>query len=288
MALKITSKDTLHTRLEIVCHKDLLAFEISSVSVVDWFTDKDTSSERKHLLNERRRVLSEDNTYEIAKVLNSDSHKLSALGKNAAGNKRVTRIKMDGLTFDAFKLAFIDSSARIRIEDLIPTSIPHFVGTKFEGGFLDGQTLRYSKNLTCVIGGRGAGKSTILESTRVASGNRPRGDIVDNEVWPDRITLIYEDETGRQLLFIKDKTKDLVNETDTEDGITQVAIESFGQGETAETLRHSDKNPGVMIEFFDEFISFEDFKSRDSELCEMLLENQTQIERLNPEVQTTS
>ena len=87
----------------------------------------------------------------------------------------------------------IDSSARIRIEDLIPSSIPHFVGIKFDGGLVDKQIIKFSKNLTCLIGGRGTGKSTILESLRAASGNNVRANFIDNEVWPDRISLIYED-----------------------------------------------------------------------------------------------
>ena len=37
--------------------------------------------------------------------------------------------------------------------------------------FLDDQVVHFSKNLTCIIGGRGAGKSTMLESLCVTSGN---------------------------------------------------------------------------------------------------------------------
>ncbi len=270
----------------IFMHPNLLGLEISTISSVDWFTDRDGVSERKGLITKRRRALDEDATYELSKLMSSDSHILAALGKNAAGNKKITRIKMDELNFHSLKIAFIDSAARIRIEDLLPYAIPHFVGVKFDGGFLDSQVIRFNNNFTCIIGGRGAGKSTVLESLRAASGNPCRDSLIDNEVWPERISLVYQDETGRQQTFIKDKIKDVINATDPSQGITQVLIESFGQGETAETIQHCGKDPGVLIKFFDSFIDFENLKNEDVELCQQLLDNQTSVERLSIEIQT--
>jgi len=266
----------------ILNHKALLGLEIAGISAANWFTDVDPVQDRTRLLVGRRAALGLDPTAEIAKVMNSDAHSLTALGRNAAGNKRITRIKADELNFEALKIALLDSGARVRIEEQIPQDIPRFVGIKFDGGFLDGQAVNLSKNLTCIIGGRGTGKSTILESTRVSSGNKAGG-MVDNEVWPERISLIYEDETGRQTIFVKDRGKSLINASDPS-GVVQVRIESFGQGETAETLHHSDKDPGVMIEFFDEFVDFGDLKERDEEYRQKLLENQTLVERLRLDV----
>lgn len=271
---------------EVITHVNLLGLEISSATNENWFTDRDTSTDRKALINLRRKALNEDHTYDIAKLMSSDSHQLSALGKNAAGNKKITRLKMDELNFHSFRIALIDSVARVRIEDLIPKSVPHFVGLKFDGGFLDGQVVKFSNNLTCIIGGRGAGKSTILESVRASSGNNCRGSLVDNEVWPERISLVYEDETGRQQVFIKDKSKDVINATDPSNGITELMIESFGQGETAETIQHCDKDPSVLLKFFDGFIDFENLKSEDDTVCQQLLDNQTSIERLTIDIET--
>jgi len=265
---------------------NLLGLEISSSSAESWFTDRDTSADRKRLLGERRQAINEDNTYDFAKVMSSDAHTLSALGKNAAGNRKITRLKMDSLDFHSFKIAFMDSSARIRLEDLIPPSIPCFIGVKFDGGFLDGQIVRFSKNLTCIIGGRGAGKSTVLESVRASSGNGGKPGLVDNEVWAERISLVYEDETGRTQVFTKDKAKNTINSTDVINGITQVHIESFGQGETTETIQHCDKDPGVLVRFFDGFIDFGTLKTEDDQVCQELLDNQTLIERTTLEVNT--
>lgn len=270
----------------VLNHPSLLGLEVSSSANENWFTDRDTSPERKGLINIRRKTINEDHTYDIAKLMSSDSHVLTALGKNAAGNKKITRLKMDELNFHSFKIALIDSSARVRIEDLIPPTVPHFVGLKFDGGFLDTQSVKLSKNLTCIIGGRGAGKSTVLESIRAASGNACRASLVDNEVWPERISLVYEDESGRQQIFVKDKQKDVLNATDPSNGITEIQIESFGQGETAETIQHCDKDPGVLITFFDGFVDFENLKNEDTDVCHQLLDNQTSIERLTIDIDT--
>jgi ABC-type lipoprotein export system ATPase subunit len=270
----------------VLNHPNLLGLEISSSINENWFTDRDTSSERKGLINSRRVALNEESTYDIAKLMSSDAHVLTALGRNAAGNKKITRLKMDELSFHAFKVALLQPTARVRIEDLIPATVPYFVGVKLDGGFLDGQVIKLSKNLTCIIGGRGAGKSTVMESIRAVSGNDCRDTLIDNEVWPDRISLIFEDESGRQQIFVKDKSKSVINASDPVTGINQIQIESFGQGETAETIQHCDKDPGVMIKFFDGFINFDNLKNDDEDIRSKLLQNQTSIERLTIEVQS--
>ena len=268
----------------VLNHASLLGLEITSVDNESWFTERDTNPDRKKLIIERRRNLKEDTTYDLAKTMSSDSHSLAALGRNAAGNKKITRIKIDALNFSSFRIALIDSSARVRLEDLIPKSYPLFVGIKYDGGFLDGQIVKFSKNLTCIIGGRGTGKSTVLESIRTSSGNNCRASLLDNEVWPERISLVFEDETGRQQIFIKDKLKNVINTTDSANGLTQLQIESFGQGETTETIQHCDKDQGVLTAFFDSFIDFENLKVDDENICQELLDNQGKIERLIFEV----
>lgn len=270
-------------QLILLC-ENLLGLEILQASNEIWYSSNDPNVNRRQFFEKRKEKLSEDNGYEIAKVLFSDAHTLSSLGKNASGNKKITRFKMDSLSFNSFRIALLDSGARTRIEDLVPDKVPFFAGINFEGGFLDGQLIKFSKNLTCIIGGRGTGKSSILESLRSCSGNDARGNLVDCEVWPDKITLLYEDTTGRQQILERVKAGNVFNITDIENGITSVLIESYGQGETADTIQHCDKNPGVLIKFLDEFIDMQTLISQDTDLCTKILENQTQIERLSLDV----
>lgn len=122
---------------------------------------------------------------------------------------------------------------------------------------------------------------------RVASGNSiDRNQIVDSEVWPDEISLVYEDEVGQQHVLTRSKLNDISNADP--DGPTRIAIESYGQGETAETIQHCDKDPTILLKFLDGFMDISAMNQRDTELRDMLLENQTLIENLQQDINRIS
>ena len=141
---------------------------------------------------------------------------------------------------------------------------------------------QHCPNLTCIIGGRGAGKSTLLESLRAASGNAAESTIIDSEVWPDAISLVYEDEVGERHTLTRSKLCDVMN-ADLE-GPTAVAIESYGQGETADTIQHCDTDPSILLRFLDGFIDFGELRKQDEALRDAILENQTIIETLQQSI----
>jgi hypothetical protein len=185
----------------ILKHDLLYGLEISNKNAADWFTESDDNPDRKRLFRARREHLKEDNSYNLAKIMSSDAHKLAAFGKNLSGNKKLTRLKMDSLDFNSFRIAFLDANSRVRIEETIPTSFPKFIGIEFDGGILDKNKIHFSDNFNSLIGGRGTGKSTILECIRAASGNPTRDNIIDNEVWPDTMTLFFRMKQGKSLSF---------------------------------------------------------------------------------------
>jgi hypothetical protein len=271
---------------KVFLHDALLAVEISGINAEPWYTERDDNNDRKHLLTLRAAQLSENDGYELPRVMGSDAHSLAALGRNARGDRKLTRIKMETLSFDALRIAMIDAGARVRIEDCIPADIPHFVGIKLTGGFLDGQLIHFSRNLNCIIGGRGTGKSTAIESLRCAAGYEARESLVDCDVWPDSINILYKDQAGRIQHLTKPKFYPGTNLTDPADGITTVPIESYGQGATAETIQHCDKDPLVLVNFLDTFIDLAQMRRDDGALRETLLTNQTEIERLQLDVKT--
>ena len=258
--------------------QNLLGLEIANAAASTWFSAGDADADRKRCATLRCERLGQEEGHDLTKIMSSDAHTLGALGKNAAGNRKLTRIKMESLTFDSLRIALLDGAARVRLEDLIPPWVPRFVGMKLEGGFLRDQVVHFSSNLTCIIGGRGAGKSTMLEALRVSSGNAVENTLVDSEVWPDEITLVYEDEVGRQHTLTRGKLNAVTNEDP--NGPTVVAIESYGQGETAKTIQHCDKEPAVLLNFLDRFIALVSLQERDEQLRTELLTNQTEIERL--------
>lgn len=88
-----------------------------------------------------------------------------------------TWIKMTELTIDGLRQAVLDPNSRIRLASTpVPDEHTEFVAMAWEGGFLDQITLHFSENLNVLIGGRGAGKSTIVESLRYVLGLNPLGD----------------------------------------------------------------------------------------------------------------
>lgn len=257
---------------------NLLGLEIANASSSALFSHDDADANRRNCAVARCKALGLEDGVDLAKVMSSDAHTLNALGRNANGKRRLTRLKMEALTFASLRIALMDAVARVRLEDLIPANIPKFVGMKLEGGFLKDQIVHFSPNLTCIIGGRGAGKSTLLESLRAASGNAAERTIIDSEVWPDAISLVYEDEVGQRHTLTRSKLCEVVN-SDPE-GPTAFAIESYGQGETADTIQHCDDDPSILLRFLDGFIDFGELRKKDEVLRDAILANQGVIESL--------
>lgn len=258
----------------------LMGLEITRKEDAFLYTDADVNSEHKHLLEIWRGVNDNKLHRDFAKLMSSDSHELAKLGSNIDGNNRLTRIKMSSLTFRSFKLALMSSESRIRLEDYLPEMRPIITHVKLEGELLDGVDVELSPNLTCIIGSRGAGKSTLLESIRESTGNESRSKLRDSEVWPQSITLDYIDETGQHIQMQRDKNSMVVNRTDPAQGINVIPIESYGQGDTANTIQHSDENPQVIIDFLDSFLNLSALKLQDDQYVEQLRSNQSEMNKL--------
>lgn len=79
-------------------------------------------------------------------------------------------IKMSEVSIEGLRQAFLDPGSRIRLNPkqgkLEPEEHSELVALAWEGGFLDGASLHFNPNLNVLVGGRGAGKSTVVESIR--------------------------------------------------------------------------------------------------------------------------
>ena len=86
-------------------------------------------------------------------------------------------IKMTDRTIDGLRQAFLDPDSRIRLAGG-PEPEPHveLLELKWLGGFLDGSAIHFGGNLNVLIGGRGTGKSTVIESLRYVLDLEPLGD----------------------------------------------------------------------------------------------------------------
>ena len=89
-------------------------------------------------------------------------------------------IKMQEVTIDGLRQAFLDPGSRVRLNPkeghFAPDEHMEIATVGWEGGFLDGLTVHLNPNLNVLIGGRGTGKSTVVESIRSAIGLDPIGD----------------------------------------------------------------------------------------------------------------
>ena len=86
-------------------------------------------------------------------------------------------IKMSEVSVQGLRQAFLDPSSRIRLSsDPMPEEHSEFVSLSWQGGFLDGASIHFNENLNVLIGGRGTGKSTVVESIRYALGLVPLGE----------------------------------------------------------------------------------------------------------------
>jgi len=84
-----------------------------------------------------------------------------------ANPKASCLIKMTKPCFESFKLAFQDAESRVRLNsDISESYYSRIESLKITGGYLDDLHIEFSEHLNAVIGGRGTGKSTLLECIR--------------------------------------------------------------------------------------------------------------------------
>ena len=271
-------------KFDVICHKALLGIELKHATSDIHYSNLDSDADRARMGKARIERLHLGSRQYLARVLNSDAHSLKALGHNAKMEKRVTRFKMDTLSFGALRLALEDSDARVRIEDLIPASIPHVAGIHLDGGFLSGQSIHFSRNLNCIIGGRGTGKSTTFEAVRCLVGLDHDCKVLDSEVWPDILHLFWRDQAGVLHCLKRHKQDDLLNITAGDDGPTRFEIDCFGQGDAAKISLQAQTNPLALLNYLDRFIDITKDVEAETSVRDNLLSLQTDIEKAQEQV----
>lgn len=272
-------------KMDVICHPALAGIELKHATSDIHYSPADGQAERAQMGRQRIERLGLGSRQYLARVMNSDSHALIALGRNASNDKRVTRYKMDKPSFAALKIALEDADARVRIEDLIPQAVPHVVGIAMEGGFLNKQVIQFSRNLNCIIGGRGTGKSTTFEGVRCLIGtDEESGKVVDSEVWPDVVHFIWQDKAGQRHLLARHKGQSIENLDDADGGPCAFDVDCFGQGDAARISIEAQKNPLALLNYLDKFIDLSAHLEEEESARDELLELQTAIEKAEQQV----
>ena len=168
-------------------------------------------------------------------------------------------IKMSTVSVEALRQAFLDPDSRIRLNS-DPAAEPHaeFVAMTWEGGFLGETAVHFNGNLNVLIGGRGTGKSTMVESMRYALGLDPLGEearkahegVVRNVLRSGtKISLLVRSHKPSQRLYVIERT--VPNPPIVKDEIGEVltlsprdvmpGVEVFGQHEISELTKSREK-----------------------------------------------
>lgn len=82
-------------------------------------------------------------------------------------------LKISAPTVTGLDTAFRAAATRVRTDHPAKDSGPRLLAVAWQGGFLDGVGFRLNDGLNVLIGGRGSGKSSVLESIRFALGLQP-------------------------------------------------------------------------------------------------------------------
>lgn len=283
-------------------HKHLIAVEIpGAVKDLSDF-EKDTLTGKKNDYGNKP----------VACLNHSDGRGLQQVnpGYLPVGEKS-TRVKLSKFNIEALRQAFIDFESRVRLEtEYHDQSYPSLLGVVIENGFLaekfpDGScapfVLHLNPNLNTLIGGRGAGKSALIEALRFVFELRARTDdtvkqsekIQASTLFDHaRVTVFYRMSKGETYAITRAKGEtSLVYDMTTGQKIDirpdaillgRLPVEIYGQREIFEIS----KDVSFQLNLIESYVSDElgEMKHREQELLNALRTNGQSIININEEV----
>ena len=204
-------------------------------------------------------------------------------------------VKMTEPSLEGLRQAFLDPHSRIRLaSDPVADDHAEFREMTWKGGFLDGCSLPFNENLNVLIGGRGTGKSTVVESLRCVFGFEPLGpdakkahDGIVNHVLKNgtQISLIVRVHSPARRDYLIERT--IPNEPVVKDDLGNVLplspqdvvprVQVFGQHEISELT----KDPEKLTRLLDRFIGSDDeSRGEKADLVQQLDASRREIVRL--------
>jgi PHP family Zn ribbon phosphoesterase len=214
---------------------------------------------------------------------------------------RYSRFKLDDpISWEGLRQCFQDPGVRIRParpRDDLATSHPVIEGVRVEGGFLSGLDLGLNPNLNCVIGGRGTGKSTLLELIRHAFDAEPKTEtnvrqaqgILENTFPPgSRVTVHFRlgDGSAYRLERISERPPQVFRGDGSEPLAVMPAdllpLQVYGQKEVYEISQ----DPAFQLRLLDNYVA-EDLgplRREEDELLRQLRDNAAEILRLEEDI----
>jgi len=209
-------------------------------------------------------------------------------------------IKMSSVSVEGLRQAFLDPDSRIRLaSDAFPENHAEFVAIAWEGGFLDGAAIHFNENLNVLIGGRGSGKSTVVESLRYVLQLDPVGEEA-KKAHEGVVRQVLKSGTKISLLLRScrpDERKYVIERTvpnppvvkDDDGNVLALSpsdvipgVEVFGQHEISELAKSPEKRTRLLDRFMD---SDSSVAKRKSDLMRGLDRSRTRLFDLRKELQ---
>ncbi|HEV7765339.1 MAG TPA: AAA family ATPase, partial [Thermoanaerobaculia bacterium] len=228
----------------------------------------DLPQDKKAIVTNRnadyRRTPSRDPDLAVA-VVNADD----VIGPDSLDELTATSyIKMSEISVEGLRQAFLDPGSRIRLGKDQPAEAEHseILAVAWQGGFLDNVAIRLNENLNVLVGGRGTGKSTIVESIRYALGVAPRAEearrahesIIKNVVKAGtKISLLIRSRKPATVEYVVERT--VPNPPIVRDSTGNVlplspsdifpAVEVYGQHEISEIANSAERRTLLLSRF---------------------------------------
>jgi hypothetical protein len=96
--------------------------------------------------------------------------------------------------------------------------------------------------------------------------------VIDSDVWPDIVSLLYRDETDQCHSLARSKLSAIENLDDPIDGTCAFPIESYRQGATNEISKRVHEDPLALLTFLDRLIQVETAIAAEDAVREQLIE----------------
>ncbi len=141
---------------------------------------------------------------EIPFIFSSDSHKPEDILSETCW------LKMDICNFSGVQQIIFEPHLRCTYSHPGEPSYPHIIGISIVGGLYSGEQISLNPNLNVMIGGRGAGKSALIDLIRFAFGIDPKIK-EDEKIFVDRVTN-FLNIGDKARLFLCNKGKEYILE----------------------------------------------------------------------------
>jgi predicted metal-dependent phosphoesterase TrpH/predicted nuclease with TOPRIM domain len=206
-------------------------------------------------------------------VQGSDAHSLATMGEP------FTYLKMDGVSLRGLKQALLDYEVRIRFKWNAPPSAAHprILRMTASQGFFGGSVFDFHPNLNCFIGGKGTGKSTVIEFMRYCFGDVSTIEDIQEDTNGKIATLLgqggsiqaeYIDSDGELKIVYRDYQGWDTDRTVKDQSGNSTSILAppafFSQGE----LTRIASNPTTQLELIDRYIDLEEENSAEASAIE--------------------